>query len=81
MPVPVSGSINEAIAATRAWADAQDAEPSSGPTFYTPAREELGDLLLRFHRFVEAEQEFRAALEKRPGRLNALRGLHEAQAR
>jgi uncharacterized protein HemY len=57
-------------------------------------REELGDLLMRSHRFAEAETEFRTALEKRPNRLHALRGLvesarsagdervaHEAQAR
>ncbi|MCA1828817.1 MAG: hypothetical protein LC689_17985 [Myxococcales bacterium] len=73
-----SGSIGEAIEATRALADAEDREPASGPAFWTPAREELGDLFVRSHRFAEAEEAFRAALERRPNRLHALRGLEES---
>src|SRR5205085_5368406 len=73
------GSINQAIEATRALADAEDDEPVSGPAFYTPAREQLGELFLRSHRFVEAEQAFRAALERRPGRRHAVLGLAEAR--
>lgn len=72
-----TGSVGAAIDAMRALADAEDAA-QSGPAFFTPAREELGDLFLRSHRFVEAEKEFRAALAVRPNRLNALRGLAEA---
>ncbi|HUJ28529.1 MAG TPA: hypothetical protein VLW85_21050 [Myxococcales bacterium] len=72
-----TGSIAAAIDAMRKLADAEDASVS-GPAFFTPAREELGDLFLRSHRFVEAEREFRAALLVRPNRLNALRGLAEA---
>jgi tetratricopeptide (TPR) repeat protein len=73
-----TGSIGDAIAATRAWADAEDREPASGPAFSMPAREELGDLFLRSHRFAEAEEAFRAALERRPNRLHALKGLEES---
>jgi tetratricopeptide (TPR) repeat protein len=73
-----SGSINDAIDATRAWADEEETEPASGPAFWTPAREELGDLLVRSHRFAEAEEAFRAALERRPNRLHALEGLEES---
>ena len=74
-----SGSINDAIARTRELADAEDREVASGPAPWTPAREELGDLLLRSHRLVEAAKEFRLALDKRPNRRHALRGLAEAQ--
>ena len=73
-----SGSIVDAIEATRALADAEDKEPASGPAFWTPAREELGDLFVRSHRFAEAEEAFRAALERRPNRLHALKGLEES---
>jgi len=76
--VRVSGDINEAIAATRAAADAEDRRPASGPWVSLPLREELGDLLMRSHRFAEAETEFRTALAKRPNRLHALRGLIES---
>jgi len=69
--------IAEAIDAMRALADLEDAGPQ-GPAFFTPAREELGDLFTRSHRFVEAEREFLTALERRPNRRNALRGLSEA---
>lgn len=72
-----TGTMSAAIDATRALADAEDAVVS-GPSFFTPAREVLGDLFLRAHRFVEAEREFRKALDVRPNRLNALRGLAEA---
>jgi len=72
-----TGTMGAAIDATRALADAEDAAVS-GPSFFTPAREVLGDLFLRAHRFVEAEREFRKALDVRPNRLNALRGLSEA---
>ena len=73
-----SGSINAAIEATRALADLEDARPASGPAISTPAREELGDLLVRSHRFAEAEEGFRAALSMRPNRRRALLGLAEA---
>jgi tetratricopeptide (TPR) repeat protein len=73
-----TGTIGEAISATRAAADAEDAMPRSGPFASTPMREELGELLLRSHRFQEAEEAFQASLEKRPGRFHALEGLAEA---
>jgi tetratricopeptide (TPR) repeat protein len=76
--VRVSGDINEAIAATRAFADAEDNRPALGPWPWTPAREELGELYMRSHRFQEAEEAFQAALKKRPNRLHALEGLSEA---
>jgi tetratricopeptide (TPR) repeat protein len=74
-----AGSLNDATAAMRALADFEDREAPSGPPYVTPAREELGDLLMRTHRYREAEKEFRAALYLRPNRLNALRGLREAE--
>ena len=73
-----TGSIGDAIEATRALADAGEREPAYGPAFWTPPREELGDLFVRSHRFAEAEAAFRAALERRPNRLHALRGLEES---
>jgi hypothetical protein len=72
------GLIEEAIDATRALADFEDAQPVSGPAECTPAREQLGDLLVRSHRYLEAYPEFRRALELRPNRLHALRGLNAA---
>lgn len=68
-------TLGEAIEKTRALADAEDAEPVSGPALATPAREQLGDLLLRMHRYAEAEAAFRKALEQRPNRAHALSGL------
>ncbi len=76
--VRVSGDINEAIATTRAFADAEDARPALGPWPWMPAREELGDLYLRSHRYREAEEAFSAALKKRPNRFHALEGLAAA---
>ena len=73
-----SGDIGEAIEATRAVADLEDKLPASGPALWRPAREELGDLLVRSHRFAEAEAAYRRALELRPNRLHALRGLAES---
>lgn len=72
------GDIGEAIAAIRAVADGEDQQPASGPALWRPAREELGDLFVRSHRFAEAEAAYRRALELRPNRLHALRGLEES---
>jgi hypothetical protein len=72
------GLLNEATLATRALADFDDALPVSGPAESTPAREQTGDLLLRTHRYLEALSEFRKALDQRPNRLHALRGLQES---
>ena len=74
----ISGDIGAAIEATRALADVEDKLPASGPALVRPAREELGDLLVRSHRFAEAEEAFRKALDLRPNRLHALRGLEES---
>ena len=73
-----SGSIGEAIAATRTLAEAEAGLTVRGPTTGRPAIEELGDLYLRSHRFAEAEEVFRAALSKRPNRMQALRGMADA---
>ena len=73
-----SGDIGEAIEATRALADVEDKLPALGPAIWRPAREELGDLFVRSHRFAEAEEAFRKVLELRPNRLRALRGLEES---
>ncbi|MGZ6143668.1 MAG: hypothetical protein ACXWLM_10025 [Myxococcales bacterium] len=72
-----TSSIGEAIEAMRALADDEDKDPQ-GPSLHNPAREVLGELLMRSRRFAEAEQEFRAALDKRPNRWHALEGLAEA---
>lgn len=72
------GDIGDAISATRAWADAEDSIAALGPWPFTPAREELGELYLRSHRFQEAQVAFQAALDKRPNRFHALEGLSEA---
>jgi tetratricopeptide (TPR) repeat protein len=71
-------ALEEAIAKTWALADFQDAQPVSGPADYTPARERLGDLLLRAHRSADAARAFQRALVQRPNRLHALRGLSAA---
>ena len=76
--VRFSGDIGDAIAATRAWADAEDTIPAFAPWPTTPAREELGELFLRSHRFQEAQEAFQKALQKRPNRFHALEGLAEA---
>jgi hypothetical protein len=73
-----TGLIGDAIAATRAAADAEDALPRSGPSVATPMREELGELFLRSHRFQEAQEAFQASLAIRPNRFHALEGLAEA---
>jgi hypothetical protein len=72
------GLLNEATQATRALADFDDAVPASGPAESTTAREQTGDLLLRTHRYLEAFNEFRKALDLRPNRLHALKGLQES---
>jgi hypothetical protein len=72
------GSLNDAIQATQALADFDDEQPITGPADSTPAREQLGDLLMRTHRYFEAADEFRKALDKRPNRLHALNGLRES---
>jgi hypothetical protein len=71
-------AMDEAIAKTWALADSQDAQPVSGPADSTPARERLGDLLLRAHRSADAARAFQRALAQRPNRLHALRGLNAA---
>jgi tetratricopeptide (TPR) repeat protein len=72
------GSLNDAITATQALADFEDSQPITGPAESTPAREQLGDLLMRTHRYFEALDEFRKALDKRPNRLHALNELRES---
>ena len=71
------GLTPQAVDALRKLADKED-DGAIGPALSIPARETLGELLLRTPRFVEGEREFRRALEVRPNRLNALRGLAEA---
>jgi tetratricopeptide (TPR) repeat protein len=72
-----TGTIGDAIDAMRALADDEDRDPQ-GPCLHNPAREVLGDLLMRSRRFQEAEVEFRTALDKRPNRWHALEGLLES---
>jgi predicted Zn-dependent protease len=48
------------------------------PTVNKPSHELLGEELARFSRPAEAEQEFRAALERTPHRVVSVKGLNRA---
>jgi soluble cytochrome b562 len=50
------------------------------PEVNKPSHELLGEELARLNRPAEAEAEFRAALQRTPGRVTALRGLSRALA-
>ncbi len=74
------GRDDEAVAALRAAADAEDAlgKAPVSPGALVPAREQLGELLLALKRPKEALAAYEAALKIYPGRFNALYGAADA---
>jgi tetratricopeptide (TPR) repeat protein len=74
------GKKEEAVALLRRVADADDTlgkHPVS-PGALVPAREQLGELLLKLERPKEAQREFEAALKIYPGRFRGLYGAAQA---
>ena len=74
------GKKDEAVNLLRRAADAEDilGKHPVSPGALVPAREQLGDLLLKMDRPKEAEQEFEAALKIYPGRFRGLYGAAHA---
>ena len=74
------GRSDEAVAALRAVADAEDAlgKHPVTPGALVPAREQLGELLLQLKRPQEALVAFEAGLKIYPARFNALYGAARA---
>ena len=70
----------EAVTMLRRAADAEDilGKHPVSPGALVPAREQLGDLLLKLDRPKEAQQEFEAALKIYPGRFRGLYGAAQA---
>lgn len=75
-----AGNTQEAERLLRSAADEEDAIDKSPatPGPIVPAREQLGELLLRQGRPADAAVEFRASLVNSPGRLGATQGLAQA---
>jgi len=71
---------DDAVTILRRVADAEDilGKHPVSPGALVPAREQLGDLLLRLDRPKEAQQEFEAALKIYPGRFRGLYGAAQA---
>jgi len=74
------GKKDEAVNLLRRVADAEDilGKHPVSPGALVPAREQLGDLLLKLDRPKEARQEFEAALKIYPGRFRGLYGAAQA---
>jgi len=74
------GKKDEAVNLLRRAADAEDilGKHPVSPGALVPAREQLGDLLLKMDRPKEAEREFEAALKIYPGRFRGLYGAAQA---
>src|SRR5437762_14055854 len=74
------GKKDEAVNLLRRAADAEDilGKHPVSPGALVPAREQLGDLLLKLDRPQEARQEFEAALKIYPGRFRGLYGAAQA---
>ena len=74
------GKKDEAVSLLRRAADAEDilGKHPVSPGALVPAREQLGDLLLKLDRPKEAKQEFEAALKIYPGRFRGLYGAAQA---
>src|SRR5437763_2393237 len=74
------GKKDEAVNLLRRAADAEDmlGKHPVSPGALVPAREQLGDLLLKLDRPKEAEREFEAALKIYPGRFRGLYGAAQA---
>jgi tetratricopeptide (TPR) repeat protein len=70
----------EAVTMLRRAADAEDilGKHPVSPGALVPAREQLGDLLLKLDRPREAQREFEAALKIYPGRFRGLYGAAQA---
>ena len=71
---------DEAVSLLRRAAEGEDTlgkHPVS-PGALVPAREQLGDLLLKLGRSKEAQKEFEAALKIYPGRFRALYGAAQS---
>jgi tetratricopeptide (TPR) repeat protein len=74
------GKKDDAISILRRAADAEDilGKHPVSPGALVPAREQLGDLLLKLDRPKEAQREFEAALKIYPGRFRGLYGAAQA---
>jgi len=74
------GKKDDAVDLLRRAADAEDilGKHPVSPGALVPAREQLGDLLLKLDRPKEAEREFEAALKIYPGRFRGLYGAAHA---
>jgi tetratricopeptide (TPR) repeat protein len=74
------GKKDEAVSLLRRAADAEDilGKHPVSPGALVPAREQLGDLLLKLDRPKEAQREFEAALKIYPGRFRGLYGAAQA---
>jgi tetratricopeptide (TPR) repeat protein len=74
------GKKDDAIDLLRRAADAEDilGKHPVSPGALVPAREQLGDLLLKLDRPEEAQREFEAALKIYPGRFRGLYGAAQA---
>src|SRR5437763_9922822 len=70
----------DAVGLLRRAADAEDilGKHPVSPGALVPAREQLGDLLLKLDRPKEAQREFEAALKIYPGRFRGLYGAAHA---
>jgi tetratricopeptide (TPR) repeat protein len=71
---------DDAVSLLRRAADAEDilGKHPVSPGALVPAREQLGDLLLKLNRPKEAQREFEAALKIYPGRFRGLYGAAQA---
>ena len=74
------GKKDDAVSLLRRAADAEDilGKHPVSPGALVPAREQLGDLLLKLDRPKEAQREFEAALKIYPGRFRGLYGAAQA---
>src|SRR6266513_348869 len=74
------GKKDDAVSILRRAADAEDilGKHPVSPGALVPAREQLGDLLLKLDRPKEAQREFEAALKIYPGRFRGLYGAAQA---
>lgn len=74
------GKKEDALRLLQRTADAEDilGKHPVSPGALVPAREQLGDLLLKLNRPKEAQREFEAALEIYPGRFRGLYGAAQA---
>jgi hypothetical protein len=74
------GKKNEALSQMRSAADLEDGTEKSAvtPGPLTPARELLGEMLLETNAPAQALEQFKASLQKEPGRFHALYGAAHA---